>query len=431
MTSPLRIRGQCRHPVVELLRGNRNYRWMWAAQLVSEVGTYFNNIAIFSLVVQTTGSGLALTAVMLARAVPAMLAGPVAGVLLDRLDRRRVMMASELCRAAVVLLFMLALAPGREWLVFPFSIALMLASPFVTSGRASILPSVAGGQHIHTANSLTQVTEWTTQTVGTLAGGFAAAAFGYRWAFVLNAATFLFSAFAISRMRSPKGHFRAEGRAHLEAAHTAAEYVAGLRYVRSQPLVFGICMLTVGWATGGGAAQILFTLFGEVVFQRGARGIGSVWGFAGIGLLAGGLVAHRIGKRLTFVGYKRTVSVAYLAHGAAFVAFSQAPTYALALMWIALSRMGQAVSSVLNYSRLMRHTEDRYRGRVFATLETLRWSVMMLSMGAAGVASSRFSPREIGAVAGVLGGLTGLLWLWADLRGKLPEPETDLDPQSR
>lgn len=431
MTSPQTTRGASRRPIIDLLRSNRNYRWMWTGQLVSEVGAYFNNIAVFSLVVQTTGSGLALSAVMLARAVPAMLAGPVAGVLLDRLDRRRVMIASDLFRAAAALLFVLALAPGREWLVFPFSAALMFASPFFTSGRASILPSVAGKEHIHTANSLTQVTEWTTQTVGTLAGGFAAAAFGYRWAFVLNAASFLFSAFAISRMRSAKGHFRAERAAHQKAEHPAAEYIDGLRYIRSQPLVFGICMLTVGWATGGGAAQILFTLFGELVFQRGAKGIGSVWGFAGMGLLAGGLIAHQIGKRLTFAGYKRTVSVAYLAHGAAFVAFSQAPAYGAALMWIALSRVGQAVSSVLNYSRLMRYTEDRYRGRVFSTLETLRWSVMMLSMGAAGVASAHFSPREIGAVAGVLGGLTGLFWLWADVRGKLPEPDTGTHPESR
>ena len=429
MTSPPSGRRSAAYPAIELLRSNRNYRWMWTGQLVSEVGAYFNNIAVFSLVVQTTGSGLALSAVMLARAVPAMLAGPVAGVLLDRWDRRRVMIASDLFRAAAAVLFVFALTPGKEWLVFPFSAALMFASPFFTSGRASILPAVAGREHIHTANSLTQVTEWTTQTVGTLAGGFAAAAFGYRWAFLLNAASFLFSALAISRMKPPRGHFRAERPAQEARRHAAGEYVDGLRYIRRQPLIFGICMLTVGWATGGGAAQILFTLFGELVFQRGSRGIGSVWGFAGLGLLAGGLIAHQLGKRLSFAGYKRTVSVAYLAHGAAFVAFSQAPSYGAALAWIALSRVGQAICSVLNYSRLMRHTEDRFRGRVFSTLETLRWSVMMLSMGAAGVASAYFSPREIGAAAGVLGGLTGLFWLWADVRGKLPEPGTDTRPE--
>jgi MFS family permease len=413
------------NPVLNLLRENRNYRWIWCGQVVSDIGYYFNNIAVFSLVVQTTGSGLALTAVMLARGVPAMMAGPIAGVLLDRWDRRRVMMASDLVRSLIALSFVLALEPGRQWLVLPLSALLMFAMPFFTSGRAALLPTIAGRENVHIANSVTQVTEWTTQTVGTLAGGFAAAAFGYKWAFVLNAFSFLFSALAASRLRSPRGHFRAERSREAAVQHPAWEYVDGLRYIRSQPLVFGIAMLTVGWASGGGAAQILFTLFGEVVFQRGSRGIGSVWGFAGLGLLAGGLLAHRIGQHLSFKSYKRTITVAYLAHGIFYIAFSQASAYALALFFIALSRAGQAVCSVLNYSKLMRYTEDQFRGRVFSTLETLRWSVMMLSMGAAGVASHYYGPREIAAVAGALGGLTGLFWLWADARGKLPEPRTD------
>ena len=80
----------------QLLRSNRNYRYAWTGQVVSEIGDHFNNIAVFSLVMQTTGSGLIVSGVMLARAVPAILAGPVAGVLLDRLDRRQIMIASDL-----------------------------------------------------------------------------------------------------------------------------------------------------------------------------------------------------------------------------------------------------------------------------------------------------------------------------------------------
>src|SRR5207237_4145025 len=75
----------------ELLRNNRNYRYTWAGQLVSEIGDHFNNVAVFSLVLATTKSGLVVSGVMLSRAIPAMLAGPLAGVVLDRLDRKRVM----------------------------------------------------------------------------------------------------------------------------------------------------------------------------------------------------------------------------------------------------------------------------------------------------------------------------------------------------
>ena len=145
-----------------------------------------------------------------------------------------------------------------------------------------------------------------------------------------------------------------------------------------------IALLGVGWASGGGAAQILFSLFGELVFNRGPAGIGILWGSAGFGLIVGGVVAHRVGPRLTFNAYKRTVALCYLVHGGAYVLFSQAPRFEVALVWIGLSRAAVAVSSVLNWSLLLRHVADDYRGRVFATNESLVWATMMLSMLAAG-----------------------------------------------
>jgi MFS family permease len=88
-----------------LLRENRNYRYTWFGQVVSEFGDHFNNIAVFSLALANTKSGMVVSAIMLSRAVPMLMAGPLAGVVLDRLDRRRVMIASDVARAIVALLF--------------------------------------------------------------------------------------------------------------------------------------------------------------------------------------------------------------------------------------------------------------------------------------------------------------------------------------
>src|ERR1700739_2832738 len=156
---------------LELLRRNRNYRYTWIGQVVSEVGDHFNNVAVFSLVLGTTQSGLVVTGVMLSRAVPAMLAGPLAGVLLDRLDRKRVMIASDLIRTVVALGFILTIHRADTWLVYVLSALLMVASPFFTAGRSAILPTITTKDEIHTANSLTQTTQWTTLTIGTMLGG--------------------------------------------------------------------------------------------------------------------------------------------------------------------------------------------------------------------------------------------------------------------
>src|SRR5579871_5193892 len=102
---------------VSLLRENRNYRYTWIGQVVSEIGDHFNNIAVFSLALATTRSGLVVSGVMLARAIPAVLAGPIAGVLLDRLDRKRVMIFSDLIRAVVAFGFVFTIHRHDTWLL--------------------------------------------------------------------------------------------------------------------------------------------------------------------------------------------------------------------------------------------------------------------------------------------------------------------------
>jgi MFS family permease len=408
--------------LLALLRQNRNYRNTWMGQVVSETGDYFNNIAVFALVMEKSGSGMVVSGVMLSRAIPAVLAGPIAGVLLDRFDRRRIMIASDLVRAVVAAAFLLTIHQPSPWLLYLLSALLMFASPFFTSGRAAILPSIATADELHTANSLTQTTQWATLTAGTLLAGYSAAKFGYQWAFLINAASFLFSAWAVWRIHA-SGGFRASRAAASPGVRPWHEYREGLAYMHSVPLMMGIGMISVGWAMGGGAAQILFALFGEQVFHRGASGIGAIWGFAGIGLLIGGAIGHITGRHASFAGYKRTITISYIVHGATYMLFSQVESWTVALVCMMFSRVGMAVTSVLNNTQLLRHTPDRYRGRVFATLESLRWSVMIFSMAAAGIASQFTGPRTIGLVAGAFGVLTALVWAWADLTGCIPEPK--------
>src|SRR3712207_3095657 len=119
--------------VVELLQTNRNYRYTWFGQVISEFGDHFNNIAVFSLALANTKSGVVVSAIMLSRAVAVLLAGPLAGVVLDRLDRKRVMIASDIVRAVVGLAFIFAVPKDATGWLYPLSALLIFASPFFTS----------------------------------------------------------------------------------------------------------------------------------------------------------------------------------------------------------------------------------------------------------------------------------------------------------
>ena len=414
-----------------LLLGNRNYRYTWLGQIVSEVGDHFNNIAVLSLAIEETHNGGVIAALMLSRAIPAVLAGPLAGVSLDRFDRRRIMIASDLIRGFVALGFIYAAAHKEQvWLLYLLSALLMLASPFFTSGRAAILPSIATEDELHTANSLTQTTGWLTLAVGAYFGGTTVARFGYQLAFLFNSISFFVSAFCIFNLRSVAGHFRAHDENSLNETRVArpwGEYRDGLTYMAARPLILGIGLIAVGWASGGGAAQVLFTLFSELVFKRGAQGLGQLWGMAGVGLLVGGVIGNQLGKRIGFETYKKTVFFCYLLHGGAYIVFSQMTHWGWALFFMAVSRGAVAVSSLLNWTNLLKHVDNRFRGRVFSTIETLNWSTMLMSMLAAGVASQYYSVRLIGAASGLLSSSTAIFWGWANWTGKLPEPSLSED----
>jgi MFS family permease len=240
-----------------LLRENRNYRYTWMGQVVSEIGDHFNNVAVFSLALERTGSGLVVTGIMLVRAIPAVMAGPLAGVVLDRMDRKRIMVVSDLVRAVVAALFILTVSRHATWLLYVLSGLLMFASPFFTSGRSSVLPVITSREELHTANSLTQTTQWTSLTIGTLLAAGVVTRFGWPWAFVVNSLSFLFSAWPISRLRLASDGFRAKRSSltETEVVRPWHEYAEGLRYMRQTPLIVGLALINIGWASGSGAAR--------------------------------------------------------------------------------------------------------------------------------------------------------------------------------
>jgi MFS family permease len=398
---------------------------------VSEVGDHFNSIAVLSLALHMTGAGAAVGGVMMARTISAIAAAPVAGIALDRLDRKTVMLASDLLRAVIGAAFILITVYQQEWLMYVLSAALMFASPFFTSGRNSILPRITDPDELHTANALTQTTQWLTLSIGTMLGGVSAMQFGYEWAFLVNASSFLVSAFAIWKLQSPTGHFRASraevNRHQQQKADFWFEYNESLRYMRKTPLVLAIALAGVGWATGGGAAQILFTLFGEVVFNRGAAGVGLIWGFAGIGLVLGGILGHWLGRRIRYEKYLHAVWIGFLVHGVAYVLFSVGNLLA-AVLFITTSRAAMGSNNVLNRTMLLKHVPDRLRGRVYTTVQAMSDATMMASLAVASVATLHYPIRQIGVVAGALSASTAVFWAWATFAGKLPEPRPEPAP---
>lgn len=421
----------------EILLGNANYRRLWFAQVISELGDWFANVAVLGLSLQLTGSPLVVTGVMLANTVPAIFTGPLAGVVVDRVDRKRVLIAADVIRAFLALGFILIQRRSQVPWIYVLTGLMMFVSLFFRAGRDSLLPAIASGPELLTANALVRSTMALMLAAGGFAGGIVAGLFGFRTAFLLNALSFIFSAAIVLRIQAPRARPTPErvprdmASGHpLTLARHWVDYTEGLKYIRGTPLVLGIVLLGVGWATGGGPAQILFSLFGDQVFRRGVSGIGILYSAAGVGILLGTTLTSHTAHHLSYKAYKWLVAVCYLLHGLFYALFSQAGSWQAAIVLIGLSRLVIGISLVLNATQLMRVVPDGLRGRVFATSESATLTTMMLTMTLAGFAANFWGVRTIGLLSGILTGSTAFYWLAANRVGWLPLPPVPVQEEA-
>lgn len=217
-----------------LLRGNRNFRRLWSAQVVSELGDRFYTLAIYNLLLQLTGRAGSVALALVLQVLPQALIGPTAGVVNDRLRRKHVMIASDIGRMLIVLCMLLIRTRDKVWLVYPLLMAETLLVAFFEPARNAVVPNLVKPEDVVVANTLSSTTWPVNLMVGATLGGVVAALLGRDAVFVLNALSFLVSAALIGGMRFSEPH--AEG-GHPFRARELIDFspiLAGMRYVRSQ-----------------------------------------------------------------------------------------------------------------------------------------------------------------------------------------------------
>jgi MFS family permease len=400
----------------KLIKSNSNLKKLWTAQVVSEAGDWFNTIAVLGLAYHLTGSGLVVTSVLLARAIPVLLAGPLSGILADRMGSRQAMIASDLCRAALALGFLFINNSSTFWLAYVFSAALSILSVLFQSSRSAAIPELCSSGCLASTNALLKSTSAVVQVLGAALGGIAAGLLGYSSAFIANACSFLLSAFLICLIRinapiaekiSPAKNLAAFGENLKE----------GFQFVWQNRAVRRLMLIGVGWALGGGAAQVLFSLFALQVFYAGESGMGLLYAVSGSGIVVGSFLASRIPGARMQVWSQWVPGLSLLMTGAFYVGFSLAPTIGAGLIWIFLSRLAMGINHVVVITALMDLISAQLRGRIFALRETALSFTMTASMLLAGIGQQHFDIRIIGALAGIVTAAFGVAWGWTAIKG--------------
>jgi MFS family permease len=406
----------------QLLRGNRNFRNLLFGQVISELGNWFNLIAGLGLVrLVSEASPSAVGILFVCRLLPFAVASPIAGTFVDRFSRRQVMLATDLLRGGVAMMFLFVMSRENLWIAYLATILLSTFSAFFDGAKNAATPNLTGKEGLLAGTALMFSSRFLLMAVGSALGGWAAAIFGYQAAFLINAASFLVSAFTVWLI--PEEATRDEGTGKRMAGRAAREpffreLSEGLSYTIANRFALTILILNVIWATGGGAINIIFERAGGIYFAEKENwnpdiAVALLWTAAGLGLTFGMLIAHRTsiyldrsGRHSAFIGWTLIV------HGVLFSIAGVLPTLLLFGIFTFVSRAIVGVEYAIQETLFQRSLPDYIRGRISTLDRGAELTVFSLSSYFASEAMYYISPMMLTIISGLLSASSGVVWFW-------------------
>jgi MFS family permease len=397
-----------------VLRRNRNFRLLYIGQTISQLGDWFNAVAVFALLLDLTGSATAVAWMMIVQFLPVAVFGPLAGVVVDRVDRRRLMIATDVARGCLILVLLLIHRRDQVWIAYVVMAFTVGAQAFFEPARTATIPNVTAPDELLTANALSSATWSAMLAIGASIGGVVTAIAGRNVAFVVNALSFFASAFFIGRTQYDSTPATMARPAGLLALTGITDLIEGVGYVRQRSHVAALMFVKAGWGLAGGVL-LLLTIFGQRVFPLGggsAAGIGVLYGARGVGAGLGPITLRWILGQ-DRVRLRRAIGPAFFMVGLFYVALAAAPTLTLAALCVLLAHFGGSILWVFSTVLLQLEVPDRFRGRVFAAelaLVTLMSSASSYWTGRQ-LDRAGWSPRTLAFVLGILFCVPGCLWL--------------------
>ena len=411
---------------VSILRHNRNFRLLYIGQTISQLGDWFNAVAVYALILDLTGSATAVAWMMIVQFLPVAVFGPLAGVIVDRVNRRRLMIATDLLRGGLILTLLFIRRPDQVWIAYVVMALAVGAQAFFEPARTATIPNVTAPEDLLAANALSSATWAAMLAVGASLGGLVTQFAGRNVAFVVNALSFFASAFFLARTTYDARPTAAPPLKGFLALSGITDLVEGVRYVRQRSHVAALMFVKAGWGLAGGVL-LLLTIFGQRVFPLAggsAGGIGVLYAARGVGAGLGPIALRWIiGQQPARL--RQAIGPAFFMVGGFYVALAWAPSLWLAALCVLCAHFGGSILWVFSTVLLQMEVPDRFRGRVFATelaLVTLMSSASSYWTGHQ-LDRAGWSPRTLSLALGVMFCVPGGLWLliqsrWQDTKLK-------------
>lgn len=409
----------------QLIKGNRNFRNLLWGQFISELGNWFNFIAGLGLVRLVSDASPAAAGILLVcRLLPFAILSPVAGTFVDRFSRRQAMIYSDLIRAAVALMFLFVTEAENLWLAYLATVLLSAFGAFFDGAKNAASPNMTGKEGLLAGTALMFSTRFLLMAIGSALGGLAAAVFGYKIAFIINAASFLVSAFSVwlipeeatrEKIETPEREGETKETIHKRDSFIT-ELKEGFSYTLQNHFAFTILLLNIIWATGGGAINIIFERLGGVYFAGKGNwnpdlAVAVLWTASGFGLTLGMILAHRVSNYLDRTGlHSPFIGWTLIVHGILFAIGGYMPNLWLVAFFTFVSRAIVGVEYAVQETMFQRSLPDYIRGRISTLDRGAEMTVFGLSIYFSSLAVYQISPQTLTVVSGILSASAGAVW---------------------
>ena len=409
--------------MIAVLR-QRNFALLWLGGLISNTGDWLLIIGLPVYVYLLTGSALATSITLIAAFVPSLLIGSVAGVFVDRWDRRWTMIISNLLLALGLLPMLAVHSKDTLWIVYVVAFCESCFDQFVYPAESALIPNLVSEEHLVSANALKSIGMNSSRLIGGALGGIVLAALGLRGVILIDAITFLFVATMILLIRMPAKQQSAAQLLESHAAdngsvgelatnptrHFAGEWLEGLQLIARQRALIILLIMFMLQSLGEGVFGVLLVVFVKQVLHGGSVDYGLILSIQAVGSLIGGVFIGAFGKRFAPA---RMLGVCMFLFGFIDLLIIDVPIFFPSILlvmalFIAVGIPGTA--GMVSFQSLLQFlVEDKLRGRVFGTAASIGALMTLLGMILAGALGDRLGPILLLNIQGSVYALSGVL----------------------
>jgi MFS family permease len=381
---------------IRAVLANRNFRFLWIGQTISQIGDGLTNLALLIVINQLTGSSAALAVMMVVIAVPQLIFGLVSGVLVDRWDRRRVMIISDILRGLLVLGFILVRRPEQIWIFYVLGFLQAAVGTFFNPARTALMPNLLERDELLTANAFAQTTQVITAVIGSALAGVLVGVAGSAWpAFLLDGLSFFLSALFVLRIAAPRA-------AGLEAGglrETVSQLGQGIQYLFSRRLLMGLILTFAVTMLGLGAVNVLIIPFLVNLLQAPTETLGIFDAAQVAGMILGGGLLAALAARLKT---NQIIGIGMLLVGLFVGLFGASQTILMTL--VCMFFIGLFIAPVQSTATtiLQQTIPDDIRGRASSAMNTTISLANVVSMACAGWLGDQLGIRPVFWLAGGL-----------------------------